>query len=93
MPGVRDKIIINGIETRGMSKAINAQYGAATFLADEIEELGCGREVVALGFRDEVAALCFAYDKAQQDHLNGLRDVTDRMRKWIDEVLAAKSQP
>ena len=84
MPGVRNKIIINGLGDKGRRQARKAEFETGEYLAEEIEELGLLDHPEAIGFRDEMVKACARWHCADDDYTKFLRDLNQRMFEFIE---------
>lgn len=82
MPRFPDKVIINENRDQGGNFAISKELDSLRMLGDEIMELRVVTETDV--FRDEMAALCKPYNKAQGVYLAGLRELVTRVAAFVD---------
>ena len=105
MPGVKNKLIINGNGLRAFGQIIKGWFrGIGTviegseFLAEEIEDNNWLWEPEALEFKKEQETDCAEIDAACQTFIEALSkfhanqmDRNNRMRQWVDKKLSQKT--
>lgn len=83
MPHAADKIIINSNGSRGMARAIQAEFDSLKMLGDEIVGNHWAPETVQ--FRDELQKACDAHHQADMEYYSFLRDLVRKLAAFIDD--------
>ena len=83
MPFAPDKIIINSNETKGLNSLIDHEYESLNHLGEEIEDNGWEQDTEA--FRDEMTVLCDRHYDAEMEYYQGLRELRQRLSRWVDD--------
>lgn len=85
MPGVRDKIIINGGRDEGNHAAIMARFKVLRRLGKEVQKRDLLKQAKAI--RNVMANDCATFNKAQRAYCDSLDQRIDELDALINSVL------